>query len=507
MESRTRNSKRNIIVGVLSNCVIPLFGMIINSITVRYFGVEYIGLIGVFTSVLQVLNLAELGFSSAVIVNLYKPLKDNDIKAVRGILAYYKRVYKIIGITILVAGIIACPLLSKMVGDTSGISENIFILYFFYLVNTAISFLLFGYKEGLFNAVQRLDITKLVHIVIYISKSCLQLIAIVVFRSFYIYAAVIVLGTVFYNLALNILSKNKLAQYYPEGEVDEATRKNVREQVIGVSVSKVLGVSRNSFNTLVITSFLGLHISGQYSNYYVIYNTVLGFFLIITKAIQASVGNSIVSETVEKNYADFTKMEFLQNIIITACTAYLVSLYQPFMKFWMGEDLLFSDSIMVLFVIYFYILAMGEVRNAYFSALGYWWKAKWIFAVEALMNVILIAGLGKLFGVSGVIIATSTTVLIVNYIGVTNLLFREYFGLGRKEFYTNRLIYTIITVIICTISFYFCGLIPLEGIAGIIVRLVVCTLVLAITVPTIMFIIKRKYMKESVAFIKQIIKA
>ena len=97
--------------------------------------------------------------------------------------------------------------------------------------------------------------------------------------------------------------------------------------------------------------------------------------------------------------------------------------------------------------------------------------------------------------------------MIVNYIGVTNLLFREYFGSGRKEFYTNRIIYTIITVIICTISFYFCGLIPLEGIAGIIVRLVVCTLVLAITVPTIMFIIKRKYMKESVAFIKQIIKA
>ena len=507
METRTRNSKRNIIVGVLSNCVIPLFGMIINSITVRYFGVEYIGLIGVFTSVLQVLNLAELGFSSAVIVNLYKPLMDNDVVAVRGILAYYRRVYRIIGLMILIAGIIACPLLSKMVGDTSGISENIFILYFLYLVNTAINFLLFGYKEGLFNAVQRLDITKMVHIIIYISKSCLQLIAIVVFRSFYVYAAVIVLGTVFYNLALNFISKKKFPQYYPDGKVDEVTRKNVREQVIGVSVSKVLGVSRNSFNTIVITSFLGLYISGQYSNYYVIYNTVLGFFLIITKAIQASVGNSIVSETVEKNYADFTKMEFLQNIIITACTAYLVSLYQPFMKFWMGEKLLFSDSIMLLFVVYFYVLAMGEVRNAYFSALGYWWKAKWIFMIEAVLNVILIAGLGKLFGVSGVIVATISTVLIVNYIGVTNLLFREYFGSGRKEFYTNRIIYTIITALICTISFYICGLIPLEGIIGIIVRLVVCTLILVISVPGMMFLLKRKYMKESIAFVKQIIKA
>ncbi|MCR5178186.1 MAG: hypothetical protein K6C95_04290 [Lachnospiraceae bacterium] len=507
MGSRTLNSKRNIIVGSVSSCLIPLLAMVINSATVRYFGVEYIGLTGVFRSVLQVLNLTELGFSSAVIVNLYKPLKDDDVAAVRGILAYYRRVYRIIGIAILISGMIVCPLLDRLIGDTGGIGENIYILYLLYLTDTAMGFLLFGYKEALFHAAQRLDITKAVHIIIYIGKSILQLAAIAVLRNFYAYAAAIAVGTVFYNLSLNILSKKKFPQYYPDGRIDDDTRKNVREQVVGVSVSRILGATRESYPMIAVNSFLGLHTAGQYSNYCLIFSTVLGFFLIITKAVQASIGNSIVSETAEKNYADLTRMEFLQNAFITACAAYLVSLYQPFMKIWMGSDLVFPVPVMMLFVLYFYILAMGEVRNAYFSALGYWWKARWIFIVEALMNVILITGMGKLFGVAGIILATIITVFFVNYIGVTNLLFREYFGSGRNEFYRNRIIYTVAAFIICGAVWSVCGLIPLEGAVGIIVRLAVCTLIIVILLPGLMFLSQRKNMTEAAAFVRQIIRA
>ena len=331
--------------------------------------------------------------------------------------------------------------------------------------------------------------------------------ALIVFKNFYIYALVFTMATVAYNLALNTLSKKKFARYYPEGKMDESIRQNVMKQVAGLSISNVLGVSRDSLNSIIVTSFLGLVIAGQYSNYLTVYDAVIGFFLVITKAIQASIGNSIVSESVEKNYADLTRMEFLHNILVTACTAYMVSLYQPFMKLWMGEKLMFGDHIMMLFVLYFYIRAMSEVRNAFFSALGYWWKAKWLFVAETVMNTILMFCLGKLFGVAGIIIATGSTFLIVNYIGCTDLLFREYFNKGRKEYYTDRLIYTVITVIICGISWYCCKLISCDGIPGLVIRALVCTLVLAVIVPVVMYVIKRKYMKESIAFIKQIIKA
>lgn len=507
MESRTLNSKRNIIAGVLSNCIMPVFALLVRSAIVKYFSVEYVGLVSIFTSVLQVLNVAELGFSAAVIYNLYKPLKENDEVAVRSILAYYRCIYRTIGLIIFVAGMVACLFLKKIAGDTSSISENIYILYILYLLETAIRFILFGYKEALFNALQRLDITKNVYIIIFILKSGLQLLAIVVLHNFYLYAGVIVLSTVCYNVTLNILSKKKFPQYYPDGKIDETTKKSVIEQVMGVAVSRFLGASRGSLNSIVITTFLGLHIAGQYSNYNTIFSTVLGFFLIITKAIQSSIGNSIVSETVKKNHLDFTKMEFLLNFAVTACTVYLISLYQPFMKFWLGSELVFSDSIMILFVLHFYILAMSEVKNAYFAALGYWWKAKWLFIIETIMNVVLIPTLGKFFGVAGILIASSINILSMNYVGVANLLFKEYFKTGCKEFFMNRIIYTIIAAAISGISFYVCNLLSFEGIVGIIIRLAVCTLILLLTMPSVMYLIKRKYTKEAIAFIKQIIKA
>ena len=507
MSTRTLNSKRNIITGVLSNCLIPVFSFIVKTAIVRCFSIEYIGLTSVFSSIFQVLNLAELGFSTAIIVNLYKPLKENDIDAVRGILAYFKRIYIIIGLIVMIAGIVVSPMLKTMVGDTRQISENIYILYFLYLADTTIRFLLFAYKEALFNAIQRFDITKIVYIIIYIVRTCLQLLAIIVFKSFYLYAVVLVICTAVYYIVLQLISKNEYGQYYPDGKIDENTRNNIKEQVAGLSVSKALGASRDSVKSIIITSFLGLYVSGQYSNYYTVFNAVLGFFLVITKAIQASIGNSIVSETVEKNYRDLTKMEFLHNMFITACTAYLVSLYQPFMKLWMGKKFMFPDSIMFLFVIYFYILAMSEVRNAFFSALGYWWKAKGYFVTEALVNVVLIVCLGKFFGLSGIVIATSLTLLIVNYIGITNLLFKEYFVSGRKGYYTNRIIYTLITLIISGVSYYFCVLIPYGGWPGLIIKLVVCSVIVVVLIPSMMFIFKRKYLKESIAFIRQIIKA
>ena len=183
----------------------------------------------------------------------------------------------------------------------------------------------------------------------------------------------------------------------------------------------------------------------------------------------------------------------------------MLTLYQPFMKMWMGEALMFPDPFMMLFLLYFHIRAMGEVRNAYFSALGYWWKAKWIFVAEAVAVILLMICLGKLFGAGGIIIAPSISVLTVNYFGITNLIFREYFKTGPGEYYCNRIVYTVITVLVSAVSWMVCDLVPYEGVAGIAVRLVSCTLVVAIMIPSLMYLLKREYMKESVSFVRQII--
>ncbi len=507
METRTLNSKRNILAGTFTNCLLPVFGLVVNRAVVRSLSVDYMGLAGIFNSILQILNLAELGFSTAMTVNLYKPLKEDDTAAVRGMLAFFKRFYRVIGLVILIPGILVCPFLGELTKDTGEISENICILYLLFLLNKAVTFFLFAHKEVLLNALQRFDIIKLIHITAYAVKSILQLLAVVVFKSFILYAVALVTGTLLYHAALEFITKKKFPLYYPEGGIDTGLKDTVKEQVTGLSVSNVLGVCRDSLNSILIAAFFDLHIAGMYSNYCTIYDAVIGFFLVTTKAIISSIGNSIVSESVDKNYKNLTGMEFLQNLVTTACTVYLLCLYQPFMKLWMGEELMLPDRVVISFTLYFYIRAMSEVRNAYFSALGYWWKAKWIFITEAVVVVILMPLLGKHLGVTGIILAPCISILAVNYTGITKLMFKEYFKKGPGEFYQNRLLYTLINAAVCAVSWYVCGMTGTEGIAGLIVRVLLCSGVLLILLPLLMFAFKREYMKEALAFVRQIIRA
>ena len=508
MDSRTLNSKRNLIVSGISTLVTTVFGLIIKSAIIRFFSVEYIGLTSVIGSVISIITLVEFGFTSVAAINLFTPIKDGDTPAVRKLLSFYRRIYRTIGAAILILGICAVPFLMLLLKDVGEIQENIYVLYFFYVLDASINYLMFGYIEALFHAAQRLDVTRILFMIVYVLKNCLQLIAISFFRNFYLFAMLFAAGTILYNIFLKIASVKMFRDYYPEGKEDQELRHIAREQAIGLSIANIMGTSRNSIDSFIITSLFGLALAGMYSNYFVIYNAIFMCISLIVRSIRASVGNSIVSESVEKNLSDFTKMEFLLNILITACAAYMVSLYQPFMKIWMGEDLIFNDYIMILFVIYYYVRAIPGVRHAYFGALGYWWKAKWIYITELLLNILLNIILGRFFGVAGIIIATICTDLVLEYYAVNNILFRDYFGQGKGRYYADRIIYTVIAFITCGVSYYLCNrVIVYEGITGIIIRLIVCTVTIILIVPLMMFLLRRRYLKISAAFVKQIIKA
>lgn len=470
MESRTYNSKRNITFGIICSLALPASGFLVKTAIIRCFSIEYLGLTSVLASILQVLNMAELGFSSAIVVNLYEPIKQNNVIGIRSILRYYRSIYRIIGAIILVLGLLFLPFYPNFLGEKNNLNVDIYVIYIIYLANTVISYFLFAYKEAMLNAVQRFDITKRVFLFTSLLRDICQLIALVVLRNFYLFSIILLISTVIYSVIIQLVSKKKYKEYYPDGIIEKETRKNIKEQIAGLSIGKVLEVSRNSFDTLIISAFLGLTIVGQYNNYYYVYSVLINIAWVVINAIQSSVGNSIVSETKEKNFSDLLKMESLYSIGLSIGTACLLTMYQPFMSLWMGNEMLFDNSIMILFVIYFYVMGINGVRNAYFFALGLWWKAKWLLISEAASNLLLNILLGKLFGVYGVLFATIITIVLLNYFGITRLLFQEYFKSGFTRFIKNRLISTMITVLACISSYLICSMITISGFLNIVCR-------------------------------------
>ena len=125
---RTDNSIKNSITSMISYMVKIILGFVGQTLFIRILSIEYLGLNGLFTNILYVLGFFELGFGSAIIYNLYKPVAENNVEVVKSLMKFYKKVYNIIAISISAIGILIIPFLTKIVGEVS-VDINIYIIY------------------------------------------------------------------------------------------------------------------------------------------------------------------------------------------------------------------------------------------------------------------------------------------------------------------------------------------------------------------------------------------
>lgn len=504
-DSRVKNAKRNIISGAVKQAVHLLFAFIIRTAIIYTLGAEYQGLNGLFVSILQVLNLTDLGFSTAVIYILYRPVVENDTGSICAIINYLKKVYFRIGIIILLAGSCIAPFLKYLVKGSVPQDLNMYILFMMYLFNTAVSYLLFAYKNTLFSAMQRQDIISSVYTVTSAVMNILQLAAIAVFKNYYVYTVLLPVGTIANNIILQIVSRKKYPDIVPDGNIDPKVKKELTKQIKAVFIGKIGDVARNSFDNIVLSVLIGLVAVTIYDNYYYIYNALYGIMAIIIGSISASAGNSIVTESVEKNYKDMQKINFIFMWIVGWCSICMLCIYQPFMLVWMhgNTEMLLSDLNMALFCLYFYAINMTYVRSMYLDGNGLFYECRFWFVAEAAANLILNFVLGYFLGITGIILATIITIVVLNFICRTNVLFKNYFKRSPLRFYSQHLLYFIITAAAGIVTYILCSGIHVSGIAGIAVRAAVCVLV-----PNAIMCLcylKNELFRESLHFIRKII--
>ncbi len=127
-DSRTKNIKRNIIFGAINKVVAMILPFVTRTIIIWKLGAEFLGLSSLFISILQVLNMAELGFTSAVVFSLYKPIAQKDDEKVCALMAFYKKTYRIIGLIILTLGLVITPFITKIIKGNYPDFINIYYL-------------------------------------------------------------------------------------------------------------------------------------------------------------------------------------------------------------------------------------------------------------------------------------------------------------------------------------------------------------------------------------------
>ena len=184
---RTKNAKRNMIFGTALKLYQILLPFVMRTAMVYCLGVQYLGLNSLFTSILQVLNLAELGVGSAMVFSMYRPIAEEDHKTICALINLYKWYYRIIGVVVMVAGLILLPFIPHLINGEVPKDINVYVLYLLNLGATVLTYWLFAYRNSVLQGYQRSDVVSKVNIVTDTVKYALQIGALFIFQNYYYY--------------------------------------------------------------------------------------------------------------------------------------------------------------------------------------------------------------------------------------------------------------------------------------------------------------------------------
>lgn len=407
MRSRTEYSVLNIVAGLGGYALSVILSLINRMVFTRCMSPAYLGISGLFTNILSMLSLAELGISGAVVYALYKPLAENDEEKITAIVSLFGKAYRVIGAVIAGAGLCVLPFLNILVVEQTDIVESIHIIYLFYLFNTAISYL-FTYRSTLLVAAQKNYIVTGLNYLVLSVQEIVQATFLFWKRDYIGYLIIQTVFSIVYYVWISHIAikqypyiKKKNIKCLPEEE-----RKNIFSNVKDLMLYKVAGVLVNGTDNIIITYFKGLEITGLTSNYTLLTNTLNTLLCQVFDGITASVGNHNVTENIEKQYEMYKFLNMANFWLfgwaalgIIFCSSDLVSLL-------FGSEYILPRSIPLVLAISFYVSGVTNVIGTYKHTLGLFHYGRFIQLFTAAINIVLSVILGEVWGLVGILLAT-----------------------------------------------------------------------------------------------------
>lgn len=476
--NRKKNAIRGTFFGIILKIIQILFPFIIRTIFINTLGVQYLGLNSLFTAILQVLNLAELGVSSALVFSMYKPIVDDDKEKICQLMNLYRTYYRIIGLVILAAGLILLPFIPNLISGSIPSDINIYIIYIMNLSATVLSYWLFAYRNSLFNAHQRNDIISIITLCVNLATYAMQIIMLVVFSNYYLYLTINISGQILINIISALASKKYYPEYTPKGTLPKEERRIIGKKVRDLFTAKIGSVINNSADSLVISSILGLELLAIYQNYYYVISSLMAMFNIFFAACNAGIGNSLVLRNKEENRKLLYNINHIVFMAINFCCCCLVNLYQPFMEKWVGQDYMLNFGFVLLFALYLYAEEAPRTLIVFKDAGGIWKEDRFRPLLSACTNLIFNLIFTRFIGLYGIIISTIFAFMFVSYPWVIVNIDKRLFRIDIKRYIIRVIIYTVVIIADVAITYSICRFVSLNNVwMTIVVRLLICTII------------------------------
>lgn len=435
VSSRTINSVKNILSSFSYQILMLLLGFVSRTIFLRVLSVEYLGIQGLFSDILNLLSMADLGFNTAMTFSLYKPLADNDREKISGLITFYKKVYTIIAITIFIIGISLIPFLKFIVNLDVAI-PNVSLYYFLYLLNTVASYLVV-YKTTILQADQKGYIVTKYTTVFSVLQTTLMLLFLCLTHNFLVYLCIQVAFTYLSNFYISIIAGRMYPYINDKVSLPKSETKKIFENIKSVFIYKVSSVLINATDNTLISVIVGTVTTGFYSNYSMITLKATTLINTVFYSLTSSLGNLIVKENSRKRYRVFLVLQTISNIFSIICVSMLLFLMQDFIKIWLGEQFVLENTVLFAIVLNFYFSISLLPIWVYREATGLYNQIKYVMLSTAFLNLLISALLGNCIGLPGILLGTSISRILTYFWYEPILLFKKFFEKSSKVYFIS----------------------------------------------------------------------
>lgn len=437
-------------------------------------GKEYLGLNGLFTDILSMLSLAELGFGVSVTYSLYRPAAQGDTQLIKSLVRLYRRVYQAVGGAVLAVGLALTPFLGVFVKEMPEGIPNIPLLYALSVVNAGVSYF-WSYKSTLLFVYQRKYIDAAVRAAVALAAAGAQAAALLLTHNYAYYLGIAIAATLVQNAVVSAWT-DRLYPFLRERDVRPVPAEvlgEIRRNVGAMVLHRVGAVAVFGTDNLLISKFVGIETTGLYSNYVMIRGLLNMVISALSNAVMPALGKLSATAAVEEKRTAFRRLNFCAAWLFGWMSICLLCLYDPFIGLWLGEGYLLPPETVALIVANFYVTSMRVPVANTKSVMGLFWDERYKSVLEALVNLAVSAALAQRWGIAGVLAGTLVST-------VSMPLWIEPLGLYRHgleqppgEYFARYFFYLAVTAAGGAVTKLLCGMTP-EGAAGFLWKLLVC---------------------------------
>lgn len=449
---RVRQAGKNIFFGYISNFIIMIMGLIQRTVFIMVLDRALLGVNSLYTDILSMLSLAELGIGSALNYSLYKPVAHNDIGKIKSYMRLYKTAYLAIAGVITVIGLGMVPFLPYLIKDSGGISETDLILYYLIFLFNTVSTYFVSYKYSLVNAQQRNYIQTNITTVTKIVTVLVQIVMLLATKNFLLFllsqSAVELTQKIFANRYLN-----KLYPYLQDKDVHKLDKKEtavVADKTKALMFHKIGDVARLSTDSIIITYFMNVDWVGVVGNYMQIITYATNYISVIFNSVISGFGNLVATESKEKQYAMFRVYRFFACWLYGFAAVGFWLLLTPLVTgIWLDDSWKLGQGVLALILVDFYFKGGRVVLVNFKIAAGIFEQDKYLSLIQGAVNLVLsVVGI-QYIGLAGVYVGTVVSGVMANLIQPV-IVYRDCFGRSAWSYFLDSLKYigTIIGVVV-----------------------------------------------------------